>query len=409
MLFTAFRFLIALPALVTFASLLAAPLTPISRAIQTESQPVIARVSIKNSDDLHRFVTLGLDLLEMREGDDLFILTTYEQIDRLRNDGWQIRVDEEMTMPLEQLRSEAARAELFLDGYRTVAEMRQQLEETVARNSNLAEFFIFGQSWEKLNSGGQGGHDLFGIRLTNKSKAGPKPAFLLLAAIHARELATSEVAMRLVDYLVNNYGVDGDVTMLLDEYLIVVVPVVNPDGRVIAEQGFLQRKNTNNSYGPGCADPPTAVNQLGIDLNRNHSFQWGVVNTPAEPVCGQTYPGPAAASEPETRAIQDLFLSLFPDQRGPFDSDPVPRNATGIMITLHSYSDLVLWPWGTTVVKAPNAAELEMIGKKFASYNGYTPQQSIDLYPTSGTTDDWSYGELGIASFTFEIGPISGP
>jgi hypothetical protein len=60
-------------------------------------------------------------------------------------------------------------------------------------------------------------------------------------------------------------------------------------------------------------------------------------------------------------------------------------------------------------MRAPNAAELELIGGKLASYNGHRPQQSIDLYPTSGTTDDWSYGELGVASFTFEIGLPTGP
>ena len=30
--------------------------------------------------------------------------------------------------------------------------------------------------------------------------------------------------------------------------------------------------------------------------------------------------------------------------------------------------------------------------------------QSIGLYPTSGTSDDWAYGDLGIAAFTFEMG-----
>ncbi len=60
-------------------------------------------------------------------------------------------------------------------------------------------------------------------------------------------------------------------------------------------------------------------------------------------------------------------------------------------------------------MRAPNATELELIGGKLASYNGHRPQQSIDLYPTSGTTDDWSYGELGVASFTFEIGLGAGP
>ena len=74
------------------------------------------------------------------------------------------------------------------------------------------------------------------------------------------------------------------------------------------------------------------------------------------------------------------------------------------MITLHSYSELVLWPWGWTGTDAPNHAQLQTLGRKFAYFNSYTPQQSNNLYPTNGTTDDWAYGELGIASYTFEMG-----
>ena len=32
------------------------------------------------------------------------------------------------------------------------------------------------------------------------------------------------------------------------------------------------------------------------------------------------------------------------------------------------------------------------------------PQQANELYPTTGTSDDWAYGELGIAAYTFEMG-----
>ncbi len=378
------------------------PNDSVTKATQSSDRQVVARVTIKDGDQLRRFVRLGLDLLELRDGDDLFILTTHEQIETLSNEGWVIRVDDELTTYTTRL------PETFLDGYLTVAEMRQQLETSAALFPELAEFFVYGQSWEKISTQGQDGHELFGVKLTNRSKPGPKPAFFLMAAIHARELTTSEIAMRLVDHLLSNYGVDGDATWLLDEHQIIVVPVVNPDGRVVAERGFLQRKNTNNTHGGICTIPASAGNQSGVDLNRNHSFQWGAVNAPSEPPCGQTYPGPLAASEPETTAIQELMTSIFPDQRGPNDTDSAPQEATGIMITLHSFGNLVLWPWGAMMNKAPNSTELEMIGGMLASHNGYTPQQSIQLYPTSGTTDDWAYGELGIASFTFEIGLATG-
>ena len=73
-------------------------------------------------------------------------------------------------------------------------------------------------------------------------------------------------------------------------------------------------------------------------------------------------------------------------------------------IDLHSYSELVLWPWGDTFAPAPNAPALQTLGRKFAWFNGYYPEHAIGLYPTDGTSDGPSYGELGVAAFTFEMG-----
>jgi carboxypeptidase T len=377
--------------------------TSSSTALQRADQPVIARVTIREERELHKFITLGLDLLEMRKGDDLFILTTPAEAARLATEGWAVAVDAEQT----ELLGEQG-ANTFRDGYRTVTEIRALFDDAATSFPDLAEVIVYGSSWEKITSNGTAGHDLFGIKLTNRLRPGPKPAFFLMAAIHARELATSELAARLVTHLLNGYGTDGDATWLLDEHEIIVVPISNPDGRQLAEQSYYQRKNTNTTYGVGCANPPTLSDQYGVDLNRNANFKWGTVNAPTEPRCGQTYPGPSAASEPEINALENFVRSIFPDQRGPLDTDPAPLTTTGFFLTLHSYSNLVLWPWGWTTNDAPNASDLSLIGRKFAAYNSYTPQQSTDLYPTSGTTDDWAYGELGVPAMTFEVGPSSG-
>ena len=388
--------------LILLSAFLAEPFSQPTRA-QQSADIVIARVTISSGQELSRFIALGLDLLEMRDGNDLFILSTPDQVESLRARGWIITVDKKQTSTISE-----QGINTFSGGYRTVTEMRAFLESEAAQYPDLAEVFVYGQSWEKIRSGGAAGFDLFGIKLTNRQRPGPKPTLFLMAAIHARELTTSELALRLVDYLLSRYGVDGDVTWLLDEHLIVIVPSANPDGRAIAEQGYYQRKNTDTNYGGGCANPPTGTNQYGVDLNRNASFKFGTVNTPFEPRCGQTYPGPVASSEPETTAIENLARSLFADQRGPLDTDPAPITTTGVLLTLHSYSNLVLWPWGWTTGAAPNSADLALIGGKYASYNGFTPEQSTELYPTSGTTDDWAYGELGVAAMTFEVGPESG-
>ncbi|MGQ9804148.1 MAG: M14 family zinc carboxypeptidase, partial [Anaerolineae bacterium] len=109
-------------------------------------------------------------------------------------------------------------------------------------------------------------------------------------------------------------------------------------------------------------------------------------------------------SEPETQAVLNYVRSQFPDQRGDPLSSAAPVTATGVFLDIHSYSELVLWPWGFTASPAPNGTALQTLGRKFAYFNGYTPQQSYALYPTDGTTDDFAYGELGLAAYTFEVG-----
>ena len=295
---------------------------PSAGAAQRQEENIVARVTLKNEQEIKQFVSLGLDLLELREGNDLFIVTTPAQFEELRRSGWQIKRDEEQTS---QLRNQSI--DSFMGGYRTVPEMRAFVDGMAARYPNLTEVVTYGQSWQKIQSGGTAGHDLFTVKLTNRQITGPKPTILINASIHPRELVTSELALRLIEYLLNNYGVDGDATWLLDEHLIVITPVSNPDGRRLAEQGLYQRKNLNNTYGGNCANPPTSSDQYGVDLNRNFDFKWGTVNMPTEPKCGQTYPGPTATSEPETAAIQALEATLFADQRGPQETENDQRNS----------------------------------------------------------------------------------
>lgn len=220
----------------------------------------------------------------------------------------------------------------------------------------------------------------------------------MTGAIHAREYATAELVTRLAEYLVDNYGTDPDATWMLDHHEVHIMLQTNPDGRKKAETGLSWRKNTNQDY---CS--PTS-NYRGADLNRNFPFKWNCCGGSSDYECDSTYHGAYAASEPETQAVRDYILSLFPDQRGPNDSDPAPIDATGIYLDIHSHGRLILWPWGWTPDPAPNATGLQTFGRKMAYFNGHTPKQGYGLYPTDGTTKLFGYGELGIPSYTIELG-----
>jgi hypothetical protein len=271
----------------------------------------------------------------------------------------------------------------------------------------LARWIDIGDSWDKITPGGPDGHDLQAIILTNQAIPGPKPVFFLMAAIHAREFTTAEVATRFAEYLIQGYGTDADRTWLLDTTEIHIVAQANPDGRKQAEQVVLWRKNTNSD---GCPNENPFFSYYGVDLNRNSSFKWNKCegfNCSSSQVCTDTFRGDSAASEPETQALEAYMASIFTDQRGPDDADAAPADTTGLMISIHSYSNLVLFPWGWRTAPSPNHTALETLGRKFGYFTGYQVCQAGEpgcIYQTDGTTDDWAYGELGIAAYTFELG-----
>lgn len=335
-------------------------------------------------------------------------LATETEIARLRAQGLRVEVDIARTLELrasvaevQQAQASSVNAVSTIPGfscYRTVEETYTSLSSLATTKPNLAEWIDIGDSWHKITPGGNAGYDLFALRLTDETITTPKPKFFLMAAIHAREYATAELATRFAEELASKYDVDPDVTWALKNFEFYLVPQVNPDGRKLAEAGQLWRKNTDND--DGCNTSTT----WGTDLNRNSSFKWGLPGASAN-ACDETYRGPGAASEPEVQSIQSFALAQFPDQRGPLDTDAAPANAQGIFISLHSYGRLVLYPWGWTTTPAPNVTQLATLGRKFGYFNGHQVCNApICLYGTSGTTDDFTYGELGVASYTFEVG-----
>lgn len=286
--------------------------------------------------------------------------------------------------------------------YRDVDQLYADLVQIVSDYPSLTALLDYGDSWRKVNNvPPEYGYDLLVLRLTNQQTTMPKPRFFLMAAIHARELTTPETVMYFVDYLLSNYDTDPDATWILDHHEIYVVVVANPDGRQLVEEDCYQRKNRNDTEGSCNYCDPWGFNHYGVDLNRNNSYHWGGAGTSP---CGATYQGIAAASEPETYYLNDFVRSIIPDQRADDDVTPAPDDTTGLLISLHSYSNLVLWPWGFTSTPAPNGTSLQTLGRKFAYFNNYYPEQSNDLYPTTGDTIDWAYGELGIPAYTFEVG-----
>ena len=366
----------------------------------------VVRIYLDDARQLHELAH-DLDLFEEPTTNGYAVaLASAEEVAALRAQGVRVESDAVRTSELRSAQAEvlarSGEATNAIPGYacyRTVEETYTTFANLATSRPTLATWTDIGNSWEKVIPGGKAGYDVYALKLTNSAKPGPKPKFLLMSAIHAREYATAELATRFVEDLVNKYNNnDPDATWLLDNFELHVIPQANPDGRKMAEAGQLWRKNTDND--DGCRRSTT----WGTDLNRNSSFKWNTGGSSSN-ACNETYRGPGAASEPETQAIETYARSIFADQRGPLDTDAAPVTAEGLFITLHSYGQLVLYPWGWTTSPAPNSTQLQTLGRKFGFFTGYQVCNGpACLYATSGTTDDMVYGERGIASYTFEIG-----
>ena len=335
---------------------------------------------------------------------------TQAEIDGLRQLGYTVVV----------LGEAPAQPDVWPSCYSKLADLNSWLAGYVAANPNLLETQTYGSSWCAnqggcTNPGGQTipGYSLQVTRITNELGAPTKAGrFFVDGGLHAREIPGPELMKSFIQTLVSNYGVDPDITWLLDNREVYVVLESNPDGRRMVELGteppyngspWYWRKNTNNSAG-SCGWPPSSSSQYGVDLNRNHIFKWDVAGGSTAP-CDQTYRGVAPGSEPEIQAYENLVRSLIPDQRGPGDTDPAPPTTTGLMINIHNYTSpgSILVPWGWTTVLPPNNTELMAIGNKFNTLTGNTYEVSHSLYPVSGNTRDWGYGELGVPAYVIEL------
>jgi hypothetical protein len=307
--------------------------------------------------------------------------------------------------------------------YRTVEGTYQTMDDLASAHPQIVAIDELGPTWKKTQNVAQG-YTMRALRITNMATAASdpdRPKMVVFSSIHAREYAPAELDTRFAEWLVGNYGTDPEATWLVDHNDFRLILQANPDGRKIAEQQIYQRKNVDNVNG-NCS---FSAEDSGVDLNRNFPFHWHIVPNDGgsdSDSCGETFRGPLKQSEPETQnlvqyvagtcdAAGNCVGGVFADRRsGPMNpantagdgGDAAPDDTTGFFIDIHSYAELVLWPWGDTSSAAPNQVALRTLGRRLAWFNSYTPEQSDTLYPTDGATDDNMYGLLGVPGFTIE-------
>lgn len=265
--------------------------------------------------------------------------------------------------------------------YHNYAELSEALSTLARNNPDIVHMSSIAKTPEAK--------DIWALRITsNLNNASTKPAVIFMGGHHAREHLSVEMPLMLAQYLVEQYRAgNSKVIGLINSRDIHIIPVVNPDGMEydIKDGSYkMWRKNrTRNANGT-----------FGVDLNRNYGFQWGTGGSSSDP-SSETYKGTTPFSEIESTAIKNYVEA---------------HSNIAILLTIHSFSKLILYPWGHKYNPIETGADQQVhsiMARKMAEWNGYTPEQSSELYIASGDTTDWSYGVHKIISFTFELDPAN--
>jgi carboxypeptidase T len=326
-----------------------------------------------------------VEILSMKPGEYVDIIIPTYRIQELS------RITTDYTVLVEDVESYSNQ---FLGQYHTLAQIEQILADTAANYPAITQLTSIGTTYE--------GRSILCLEISdNPGTAEGEPGVLFMGLHHAREWPTVEICLNIISQLTSQYGSDPTITSLVNNRRVWIVPCSNPDGYYYChDQGHDWRKN--RQYFP-------ETSSIGVDLNRNYGGsmdgepfgEWGSVHQGAATHQPQSevYCGPSGFSENETQAIRNMFLT----------------HDISASISWHTYSELVLWPWGySNTAHAPDNVYLKQIGQAIASRitqqdgsGTYTPEQASALYPTTGDTDDWVYGNAyyvqGTNTFSYTI------
>jgi hypothetical protein len=297
--------------------------------------------------------------------------------------------------------------------YRTFEDVQKELKDMQDQFPSLVRGFT-------LKTKTFEGRDIQAVEIASDvaSEDDGRPVLYLNGIHHAREWPATEVILEFAWDLLKNHQSDPQLAEILKNVRIVLQPYTNVDGFIVSRGALggnepdpdsnenivystatgvvilggsfgYKRKNCN-PY-PLAGPQPCEVN-LGTDNNRNYPHTWGGTGASSNPN-DQSYRGEAPGSEPETKAVQELHLSL---------------NAP-VLISMHNIAAKVLRPPGTEAENfAPDEPALKELGRRMADPTGYANQYGWQLYDVTGGTKDWAYAVTSSFGYTVETGPANG-
>ncbi|XP_059112529.1 carboxypeptidase A1 [Peromyscus eremicus] len=260
--------------------------------------------------------------------------------------------------------------------YHTLDEIYEFMDLLVTENPQLVSKIQIGNTFE--------GRPIYVLKFSTGGTN--RPAIWIDTGIHSREWVTQASGVWFAKKITEDYGQDAAFTAILDNMDIFLEIVTNPDGFAYTHKtNRMWRKTRSRTQGSLC---------VGADPNRNWDAGFGLAGASSNP-CSDTYHGKFANSEVEVKSIVDFVTN---------------HGNIKAFISIHSYSQLLLYPYGYTSQPAPDKEELDQLAKSavtaLTSLYGtkYKYGSIIDtIYQASGSTVDWTYSQGIKYSFTFEL------
>ena len=302
-----------------------------------------------------------------------------------QNDGYSIeKLNEEMKRDPKTIKGNRTPSHFHLGsmgGFLTLEEIMDELDlmraEYPALISAKAAFPL-----QKVE-----GNHIYWVRISNNPDIQQeKPRVFYNSLTHAREPAGMQQLIYQMWDLLENYGVDPEITYYIDNLELYFVPCVNPDGYernrlTNPSGGGMWRKNVTGGY--------------GVDLNRNWGYKWGYDNYGSSPYqYDETYRGSSAFSEVETQALKEFFENI----------------EFTLCLNNHTFSNLLVFPFGYTEVHPPEYPIYSAYSRLLTSENNYAYGNCYEVlnYYSNGDADDWLHGEQGTKKRVFGFTPEAG-
>ena len=228
--------------------------------------------------------------------------------------------------------------------YHNYTEMTNEVMAVTAANPAIANRFSLGTSYE--------GRALWAAKISDnvgdRRERARGPVHLRPArprAPHDRDVPVpaqrAHVEVRARDAQVANF---------VNSREIYIVFNVNPDGSEYDVATGTYRSWRKNRQ-------PNGTGAVGTDLNRNWGWQWGCCGGSSGTFSSETYRGASAFSAPETQRVRD-----FVNSRVVGGAQQIKAH-----IDFHTYSELVLWPYGYTTANTGAGPDRDRPGRALAA------------------------------------------